>query len=558
MSETFQVQCRGLPWEATEEDLRGFFGGNGIESVDIPKRNGRTSGDATVTFSNEDDYKLALKKDREHLGSRYIEVFPMNSAPRRRGDRDDFRPRGGGPPRDRYSDRGEQHRSGGTGGPDPIIRLRGLPFSVTARDINDFLQPLGIVRDGILLPDQQRARPSGEAYIVFDMLESVQIAKQRHMKNIGHRYIEVFEATHRELQRFADDNGLRVPRMGPSPFISSPPTAGPPRGAYDPYSSTDRYRTHSGGDYRRSEPEDPYGRPRPAPAASDYGSRVGYDPYQQTAPSSYPAQQPASGFYDNYSSNPTGYETYGRERVPDPRDIGRDSIRDSRLSDSRLGDSRPPVDPYPVESRYPDYGYDSRDSRDSYWRGGGASEPRHGSGGVPPAPASRDPYSVGDSWASGGGADRGRDLASDRSLDRYGSGGYTSEPYAQREAGGALRRSEYGRPDDRYSRPDPYGGHGRERERDYGSHSTMAPSQSQHFVLRMRGVPFRATEEDVYDFFRPIRPNKVELIRDNQFRASGDARVIFFSRKDYDEALMKDKQYMGERYIEMIPDNGRY
>ncbi|ULU10462.1 hypothetical protein L5515_000702 [Caenorhabditis briggsae] len=556
MSTEFQVQCRGLPWEATEQDLRDFFGNNGIASLDIPIRNGRTSGDATVTFTNEDDYRQALKKDREHLGSRYIEVFPMDEPPRRRGDRNDFRPRGGGPPRDRFSDRGSGQRTGPS--TDPIVRLRGLPFSVTIRDINDFLAPLPIVRDGILLPDQQRARIAGEAYVVFDSLESVQIAKQRHMKNIGHRYIEVFEATQRELSRFADDNGLRVPRIGPSPFVSSPPS-GPPRGAYDPYGQVDSYNRAS--EYRRAEPEDPYGRARaPAP---DFSSRAPYDPYQQPA-AAYSSQPSATGFYDNYDSKPT-YDSYARDRAPDPRDArdvrdardmrgSRDAPRDSRMSDSRMGDSRAPMDPYAKEPRYPDDGYTSRDP---YWRGSSGGQSGHvsagGGPGIPSAPVSRDIYSGGDSWATGGGGGSraGGPVASDR--DRFGSGSYTNEPYAQREAGGALRRSEYGRPDDRYSRPDPYG-YG--RDRDYGSHA--APN-NQHFVLRMRGVPFRATETDVYEFFHPIRPNQVELIRDSQYqRPSGDARVIFYSRKDYDDALMKDKQYMGERYIEMIPDNGRY
>ena len=50
----------------------------GIESLDIPKRNGRTCGDATVTFTNEDDYNRALKKDREHLGSRYRLVVQIS------------------------------------------------------------------------------------------------------------------------------------------------------------------------------------------------------------------------------------------------------------------------------------------------------------------------------------------------------------------------------------------------------------------------------------------------------------------------------------------------
>ncbi|CCD68996.1 RRM domain-containing protein [Caenorhabditis elegans] len=354
MSTAYEVQCRGLPWEATEQELRDFFGNNGIESLEIPRRNGRTSGDAKVVFTNEEDYNNALKKDREHLGSRYIEVFPAGGAPTRRGDRGERGDRGdrdhyrsrGAPPRDRYSDRGGPRSSG----PDSIVRLRGLPFSVTSRDISDFLAPLPIVRDGILLPDQQRARPGGEAYVCFETMESVQIAKQRHMKNIGHRYIEVFEATHRDLSRFAEENDLRVPRFGPPPFASAPQTA--PRGAYDPYSQpTDPYRNAT--DYRRAaEPEDPYARSR-APSVQDYGVRASYDPYTQPAApvSSYPSQQqPSAGYYDNYAPK-TAYESYGRERGPDPRDV-RDP-RDSRMPDPR--DSRALSDPYAAESSWRSY-----------------------------------------------------------------------------------------------------------------------------------------------------------------------------------------------------------
>ncbi|VDM72571.1 unnamed protein product [Strongylus vulgaris] len=74
----------------------------------------------------------------------------------------------------------------------------------------------------------------------------------------------------------------------------------------------------------------------------------------------------------------------------------------------------------------------------------------------------------------------------------------------------------------------------------------------------MRGVPFRAIEADIYDFFNPIRPAHVEIIHEASGRPSGEARVEFSSRKDYDDALLKDKQYMGPRYVELFPDFGRY
>lgn len=36
-------------------------------------REGRPSGEAYVEMESEDDLKAALKKDREHMGNRYIE-----------------------------------------------------------------------------------------------------------------------------------------------------------------------------------------------------------------------------------------------------------------------------------------------------------------------------------------------------------------------------------------------------------------------------------------------------------------------------------------------------
>ena len=64
-------------------------------------------------------------------------------------------------------------------------------------------------------------------------------------------------------------------------------------------------------------------------------------------------------------------------------------------------------------------------------------------------------------------------------------------------------------------------------------------------ALKMRGIPFRATEGDVYAFFAPLRPTSIEMLREGSGRPSGEARVFFSSRPELDDALQKDKQYMG-------------
>uniref|UniRef100_A0A1I7XFH8 RRM domain-containing protein n=1 Tax=Heterorhabditis bacteriophora TaxID=37862 RepID=A0A1I7XFH8_HETBA len=82
------IKCRGLPYSCDESELRKFFGDSGIDKIDLPMKDGRAVGDATVHFNNDRDYNDALKKDREHMGHRYIEVFPADSEPPSGGGRD--------------------------------------------------------------------------------------------------------------------------------------------------------------------------------------------------------------------------------------------------------------------------------------------------------------------------------------------------------------------------------------------------------------------------------------------------------------------------------------
>ena len=74
------VKLRGLPWSCSVEDVQNFLsdctirdGAAGVHF--IYTREGRQSGEAFVELESEDDVKMALKKDRESMGHRYIEVF---------------------------------------------------------------------------------------------------------------------------------------------------------------------------------------------------------------------------------------------------------------------------------------------------------------------------------------------------------------------------------------------------------------------------------------------------------------------------------------------------
>lgn len=76
------------------------------------------------------------------------------------------------------------------------------------------------------------------------------------------------------------------------------------------------------------------------------------------------------------------------------------------------------------------------------------------------------------------------------------------------------------------------------------------------YTLRMRGLPFRATKEDVETFFYPLTLVDVRFTSDKDGRPSGRAYVDFNSEQDMDQALKQNGDCIGKRYIELFHDEG--
>ncbi|CDW56312.1 heterogeneous nuclear [Trichuris trichiura] len=71
-------------------------------------------------------------------------------------------------------------------------------------------------------------------------------------------------------------------------------------------------------------------------------------------------------------------------------------------------------------------------------------------------------------------------------------------------------------------------------------------------TIHMRGLPYKATANDIMEFFYPIKILNVRILFDERGRATGEADVEFSSPNDAREAMNKDRQHMGDRYIELF------
>nr|XP_023676440.1 G-rich sequence factor 1-like [Paramormyrops kingsleyae] len=193
------VKLQGLPYSCTVEDVAQFFSGldiveNGVTFV-LDKR-GRSSGVAFVEFASQEMADLALKRDREIIGTRYIEVFPSQKSSITSCS-DSRRTESPGFPADRSGESPHHHsppsRTSSVKDPASLqhcVHMRGLPFLATGQDVVNFFSPLQPAK--ICMEYGGDGRASGEADVYFACHEDAVSAMSRDKARMNDRYIELF------------------------------------------------------------------------------------------------------------------------------------------------------------------------------------------------------------------------------------------------------------------------------------------------------------------------------------------------------------------------------
>ncbi|XP_053200270.1 heterogeneous nuclear ribonucleoprotein F-like isoform X1 [Panonychus citri] len=374
------LRLRGLPWQATREDVVSFFsdckirkGANGVFMT--LSAQGRPSGEAYVEMESEDDVTKGLEKHKKNMGNRYIEVFTSNRKEM------DWATRRTGP-----------NKTDMDPALDGFVRLRGLPFDCNEDDVRQFFEGLSVVRDGIVLPIDHQGRSSGEAYIQFTTREIADKAMGKHKEKIGHRYIEIFKSSAHEFL------AIRNQQQG--------------------------YMDRSHG-----------------------GSRIG----------------------GGYGSSDTNYRSFDSPYPPSKRNY------------------------YPPSNRSTPY---DRNYNKRYQSGGG-------------------------NWGSG---------SSRPPLSQLGFRRPYYAPAIMDDSDREIYR-------EKITRHDP------DLDSSYWDKYNM---------IHMRGLPYKATEEDIEKFFSPYVPISIGILFDNLGRPSGEADVEFATHEEANMAMSKNKSNMELRYIELF------
>ncbi|EDO47286.1 predicted protein, partial [Nematostella vectensis] len=211
------LRARGLPWQASDQDVANFFRGLNIPRGGIAfclNMQGRRNGEAFIRFENGDHRDLALRRHKMHLGTRYIEVYKASAQ--------DFLRivRGMSIAANFVSTNAEV-----------IIRMRGLPFSTKAADVVRFFGddvPVYRGEGGILMVRGRNGKATGDAFVLFETEEHGRAALKKHREVLGSRYVELFRSSQSEVQQVLSSLSLFMMGVPPLAMLPNPLPQHPP------------------------------------------------------------------------------------------------------------------------------------------------------------------------------------------------------------------------------------------------------------------------------------------------------------------------------------------
>ncbi|VVB18400.1 unnamed protein product [Arabis nemorensis] len=198
------VRLRGLPFNCADIDIFKFFAGLDIVDVLLLHKNRKFSGEAFVVFAGPMQVEVALQRDRQNIGRRYVEVFRCykqdyyNAVAAEEGAYENevhVSPPPAGPSRaKRFSENEKLEYT-------QVLKMRGLPYSVNKPQIIEFFSGYKVIEGRVHVVCRPDGKATGEAYVEFETAEEARRAMAKDKMSMGSRYVELFPTTREEARR---------------------------------------------------------------------------------------------------------------------------------------------------------------------------------------------------------------------------------------------------------------------------------------------------------------------------------------------------------------------
>ncbi|AWO96686.1 putative RNA-binding protein 12B [Scophthalmus maximus] len=238
--DSFCLFLKGLPYSVTENEVRDFFGGLLVDEIVLCKNEkGQNNGRGLAKFATTEDASEGLKRDRNYIGSRYIEVSMTTlkdwhcstGRPPMVGNKDDnFE-------RDRSPIRNERNPQDHTRSQSPLARMLiapddeycvlmdNLPFAVEKEDVKKLFHHANLEDDQILLLIGSDGKRTRSLFVLFKNQRDYCDALTHEKRLFFNRWVYTRPISRESMINLLESQGMDVQPPGNSErFQERPPS----------------------------------------------------------------------------------------------------------------------------------------------------------------------------------------------------------------------------------------------------------------------------------------------------------------------------------------------
>lgn len=189
----FCVYLKGLPYEADKKQIKDFFNNLGIieDSIYIAYGpNGRATGEGFLEFKTEQDHKTALGAHMQYMGTRFIQVHPIN----RKGMLEKIESI-----RKREA-QGDSKNQDGLKSPRNCAHITNIPYNISKKDVRAFFEGVGIYEDTLKVLTDSHGNGLGQAIFQLRTEEDARKAERLHRQKLNGRDAFVHLVTFEQMK----------------------------------------------------------------------------------------------------------------------------------------------------------------------------------------------------------------------------------------------------------------------------------------------------------------------------------------------------------------------
>lgn len=447
------------------------------------------------------------------------------------------------------------------------IRLRGLPWNITEQDIRDFLQGVQVehVHIGI---NAMTKRQTGEAYLRLPTLDDQIKALDLNKATIGHRYIEVFTANEDQYEQAIndgdDEDGGPVLKLRGLPWSCTKEDIRRffvgltiKNGINGILLLTDQlgrasgeaiveFATEADAEQAMNKQKEKIGS-RYIELFRSSTREMKWAEKRARRPAPYARNDGGNDFGGNGNMNRGGGGGGGSgNRFPPGQGYGRGSSGNN-FSDNSMGgggNSWNSRDDGGYGNGGGNTGYGSGNKLGGAGNGSGNMFSSERGGGTNYGSGRSNTGGNGGGNYSSGGFGNNSGFGGNSSFGGNSGGGFGSDRGFR--SGGQVGGNNY----NNFGGGNSFGSNGGGGS--LSSNDFYCSAEQDLFCVHLRGMPFSCDDQDIQDFFMPLRPVKANIEYDSRGRPSGEGNAYFETVEEAIKAMKKHKEKMGSRYIELF------